>query len=149
LDAAAFLKTEMPDDYLAIQWLNNNIKGTPVVLESNGDSYSDHERISVFTGLPTVIGWYVHEWLWRSNEDVVKKRAADIQTIYTSKDKDQVIKLLDQYKVEYIYVGKLEYDKYKNVNSDLIKNLGDVVFTSPATTDKDYETYILHVEPKG
>lgn len=30
------------------------------MLEANGDSYSDYERVSAMTGLPTVLGWYVH-----------------------------------------------------------------------------------------
>ncbi len=149
LDAAAFLEIVMPDDYLATNWLNDNIVGSPVVLEANGDSYSDYERVSVVTGLPTVLGWYVHEWLWRGNNDIVDERAADVQTIYTSMDEEQVITLLDEYNVEYIYVGKLEMDKYATVNHSLLKGLGEVVYSSPATDDKDYETYIVHIEPKG
>lgn len=149
LDAAAFMQTVMPDDYLAVEWLNNNIQGTPVILEANGESYTDYERISVMTGLPTVAGWYVHEWLWRGSHEVVDGRAADIETIYTSADREQVLKLIDRYRVEYICVGKLEYEKYTDVNTKLLKNLGDVVFSSPASAEKDYETYIIHVEPKG
>jgi len=149
LDAAAFMETAMPDDYLATNWLNKNIKGIPVVLEANGDSYTDYERVSVITGLPTVLGWYVHEWLWRGNTDVVNERGADILTIYTSTDEEQVVTLLEKYKVEYIYVGKLEQDKYTDLNHTLIKGLGEVVYSSPATADKEYETYIVHIEPKG
>ncbi len=139
----------MPDDYLAISWLNDNITGTPVILEANGDSYSDYERVSVATGLPTVLGWYVHEWLWRGSTELIDKRAADIQSIYTSSDTELVQSLIDKYQIEYIYVGKLERDKYTSVNDTLLKELGDVVFTSPVTEEKPYETYIVHVEPKG
>ena len=145
LDAAAFLETTMPDDYLATNWLIENIEGSPVTLEANGDSYSDYARVSVITGLPTVLGWYVHEWLWRGNTEIVDKRAADIQSIYTSADREQVISLLEKYKVEYIYVGKLELDKYTSVNDTILKGLGQVVFLSAATKDKKYETYIVHV----
>lgn len=146
LDAAAYLKEKMPDDYLGIQWLNENIKGTPVILEANGDSYSDYERISVSTGLPTVLGWYVHEWLWRGSTEIVNKRAEDIKTIYTSGDIEQVRSLLDEYKIEYIYIGKLERDKYSDLNDQLLKSLGEVVFISPTTGEKSYETYIVHVK---
>ena len=145
LDAAAFLETTMPDDYLATNWLNQNIEGSPVTLEANGDSYTDYARVSVITGLPTVLGWYVHEWLWRGNTDIVDKRAADILTIYTATDQEQVVTLLQKYKVEYIYVGKLELDKYKSVNDTLLKGLGEVVFLSEVTNDKKYETYIVHI----
>ena len=55
----------LSEDAGAIRWLDETIEGQSVVLEANGDSYSDYERVSAMTGLPTVLGWYVHEWLWR------------------------------------------------------------------------------------
>lgn len=67
LDATTFLEQDFPQDASAIRWLKQNIKGSPVVLEANGDSYTGYERVSASTGLPTVLGWYVHEWLWRNN----------------------------------------------------------------------------------
>lgn len=145
IDAAAFMEEQMPDDYLATNWLNENIKGAPVVLEANGDSYTDYERVSVITGLPTVLGWRTHEWLWKGNPDILDLRAADIQTIYTSTDEAAVKSLIDKYNISYIYVGKLESDKYSTVNNDLIKSLGPVVYDSPSTADKFYETYIVQV----
>ena len=149
LNASAYLETLMPDDYLAIEWLNDNIYGMPVVLEANGDSYSDYERISVHTGLPTVLGWYVHEWLWKGSNQLVEDRASEILTIYTSMDKEEVIELIDKYRIEYIYVGKLENEKYKNLNHNMMKSLGKAVFFLPSTLEKEHETYIIHIEPKG
>ena len=67
LNATAFLETDYAEDVGAIRWLKENIEGSPVVLEANGDSYSEYERVSAMTGLPTVMGWYVHEWLWRND----------------------------------------------------------------------------------
>jgi Uncharacterized membrane protein len=149
LDATAFMETTMPDDYLATNWMQKYIKGTPIILEANGDSYTDYERVSVITGLPTVLGWYVHEWLWRGDTKEEDQRVEDIKTIYTSENTTQVTSLIDKYKIEYIYVGKLERDKFTHVNDKLLKGLGEVVFDSVATPEKDYETYIVRVEPKG
>jgi YYY domain-containing protein len=145
LDASAFMKTTMPDDYPAIQWLNENVKGLPVVLEANGDSYTDYERVSVMTGLPTVLGWRTHEWLWKSNTDILDQRADDIQTIYTSVDEAEVKNLINENNIQYIYVGKLEKEKYGTVNDDLLKKLGDIVYDSPVSADKAYETYIVKI----
>ena len=78
-----------------------NIEGAPVVLEANGDSYSGFERVSASTGLPTVLGWYVHEWLWRNDVADLNQKSADIETIYTSGDASLVQKLMKQYEVEY------------------------------------------------
>ncbi|HWT27500.1 MAG TPA: hypothetical protein VN131_06125, partial [Mobilitalea sp.] len=72
-------------------------------------------------------------------------RAADIETIYTSTDEATVRSLIDKYHISYIYVGKLEEQKYSNINHDMLKSLGTVVF-GPSTQEKDYETYIVKLE---
>jgi YYY domain-containing protein len=146
-DATAFMETTMPDDDLAINWLNDNITaGMPVVLEAPGDSYTDYQRVSVMTGLPTILGWRTHEWLWKSDTEILDQRAADIELIYTSTDEAEVRKLLKEYEISYLYVGKLEEEKYPSVNHELLKSLGKVVFISPANETKAYETYIMQVK---
>jgi len=145
IDAAAFMEKEMPDDYLATNWLNRNISGMPVVLEANGDSYSDYQRVSVITGLPTVLGWHTHEWLWKGDPSILDVRAEDIKQIYTSSDEKTVRALIEKYQIEYIYVGKLEQEKYETVNHEMIKRLGKTVFRSPMNDEKDYETYIVKI----
>jgi len=149
LDATAFMEKTMPDDYLAINWLNANVKDNPVVLEAPGDSYTDYERVSVMTGLPTILGWRTHEWLWKSDTSILDSRAAEIERIYTSTDVTEVKSILDKYKVAYIYVGKLEQDKYATINHELLKSLGKVVFISPITDTKTYETYIVQISNEG
>ena len=146
MDATEFMETTMPDDDLAINWLNENVTGMPVVLEAPGDSYTDYERVSVMTGLPTILGWHTHEWLWKGDTSLLDARTSDIEKIYTSTDEAYVRELLDKYNVSYIYVGKLEQDKYTTMNHDFLKSLGEVVFLSPMNETKDYETYILRIK---
>ncbi len=50
-----------------------------MVLEANGDSYTGFERVSASTGLPTILGWYVHEWLWRNDTEDLNVKSTDIQ----------------------------------------------------------------------
>lgn len=153
IDATQFMKEDFKDDYLATKWLNDNVSGTPVVLESNGYSYTDHQRVSVITGLPTVFGWYTHEQLWKSGPDTtdnivtsqLNERASDIETIYTSLDINLVLELIDKYEISYIYVGPLEEEKYEWVNHDLIRGLGDLVFENPDMDEFSYKTYIVKV----
>lgn len=145
LDSEKFMESTMPDDYLATAWLNENVTGTPVVLEANGDSYTDYQRVSVMTGLPTVLGWHTHEWLWKSDLTVLDERAADIKTIYTSVDEAEVRRLINKYKIQYIYVGSLEREKFETVNNELIKKLGNIVFESPVTPGKSFKTYIIQI----
>ena len=144
LDATAYLETTFPEDAAAIRWLNDNVTGDPVVLEANGDSYSDYERVSAMTGLPTVLGWYVHEWLWRGDTGALNERAQDVETIYTSTNQEEVKALLEKYQVEYIFVGAREREKYESLNESMLQSLGNVVFS-----DEQSQTYVLQVAFSG
>lgn len=142
LYALGYLDTDFSEDVSAIQWLKENIKGAPVVLEANGDSYSGYERVSAATGLPTILGWYVHEWLWRNDTDDLNRKQADIMSIYTSQDETQVRALLTEYGVSYIFVGSKEREKYEDsLNNALLQSLGEIVFM-----DEDSGTYIVKVD---
>ena len=141
LNATTFLETDFPEDVNGIRWLKENISDAPVVLEANGDSYSEYERVSAMTGLPTIMGWYVHEWLWRGNLSDLNAKIEEIQEIYTSTDETRVKELLEEYNVSYIFVGSCERNKYgADMNNDLLKSLGEVVFQ-----DSEYPTYIVKI----
>lgn len=141
LDATKFMYSRMPEDMEAINWLNENVVGMPVVLEANGNSYTDYERVSVMTGLPTILGWRTHEWLWKSSEEAVIFRESIVKSIYTSPDEAEVRRLLKEYQVSYIYVGGLEREKYPDINENFLKSLGEVVYCSPGTGN----TYIVQI----
>ena len=141
LNATAFLETDFPEDVNGIRWLKDNISDAPVVLEANGDSYSEYERVSAMTGLPTIMGWYVHEWLWRGDLADLNAKIEEIKEIYTSTDETRVKELLEEYNVSYIFVGSCERNKYgADLNNDLLKGLGEVIFQ-----DSEYPTYIVKI----
>ena len=73
------MEKQYPEDKEIIDYINKNIIGQPIILEAQGDSYTDFARISANTGLPTVLGWTVHEWLWRGSYDVPSARFDDIK----------------------------------------------------------------------
>ena len=142
LDATAYIENDFPEDAAGIRWLKEHVEGSPVVLEANGDSYTSYERVSAMTGLPTVLGWYVHEWLWRNDVADLNQKSADVETIYTSTDTELVNRLLKQYEVSYIFIGAREREKYaERLNETLLASLGEVVFR-----DETYGTWILKVE---
>lgn len=138
----------------AIDWLNTNVEGQPVILEANGLSYTDSCIVSSYTGLPTVLGWQTHEWLWRFQgiykdgnlvtdpskpdvwADIMTPRDTDIAAIYSSTDMISAKKLLDKYNVTYLIVGDLERahlaqpEHGKTIDDTVMKNLGTVVFES-------------------
>jgi uncharacterized membrane protein len=135
LDGLVWFSSQYPDDYAAILWVNQMLQskntGTqvPVVLEADGDSYTDFDRFSAFTGAPTIVGWAVHEWLWRGSYDIVSPRREDVRLIYESDDISLTQKLLKKYQVAYIVVGTQEREKFKNLQEAKIKQLGLAVFS--------------------
>lgn len=136
------LGDEFKNDAPAIRWLENNVEGTHVILEGgNRERYTPDNRVSATTGLPTVMGWYVHEWLWRGDTDDLGVKCNDVDTMYTSTDYDTVRNLIEQYNVEYIFVGEREKLKWPdNLNNDILKSMGTVVFE-----DGESGTYIVQV----
>lgn len=127
-----FLKRLYPDNYQAVLWLNRNVSGQPVILEAAGDSYTDYNQISMATGLPTIEGWLVHEWLWRGSFDEPGKRASEVQQIYEG-NTTTAKALLAKYQVKYVIASKLEREKYKNIDEEKFDDLGKTVFESGET----------------
>lgn len=134
LNAGEYLTEVNIEDYNATNWLMSNLSGQPVVLEANGDSYTDYCRVSARTGFPTILGWKTHEWLWQSDSSLaypekLTKREEDVSSIYTSSDAGYVQSLLSQYNVEYIYVGGQEREKFgSDINYNTLLSVGSIVY---------------------
>ena len=130
---------EIASDKPGIEWLRENVKGSPVVVEAQWDLYTWANRISIYTGLPTVLGWdwhqtqQRHEYRWE-----VQRRKAAINNFYVTRDVDDARKFLDEFDVRYVYVGELERGAYpssgieKFNNSDEL-NLHPVFSEGPVT----------------
>ena len=112
LDGSDYLKNNYPADREGIEWLRQNVRGCPVVLEATGGEYTDFARVSTFTGLPTVLGWAGHELQWRGNYDEPGRRIPDIDALYGGNDIEKARTLIDKYNIQYVFVGTLERNKY-------------------------------------
>jgi len=131
LDGAAFLPyveygdtdyAEQPrtvrlsEDLGAIEWLQRNVAGSPVVMEAfGGNPYrSIASRIAMYTGLPSVVGWDWHQRQQRAvaPDTLVTSRIADVNTFYNTLDVAEARNILAKYGVEYIVVGSLENTYY-------------------------------------
>ncbi len=131
LHGLTWFAREYSDDYAAIIWLGTQPLGT--LVEADGDSYTDYARFSAFTGLPTIIGWPVHEWLWRGSYDVVSPRREEVHTIYESPDFGQTQALLKKYHVTYIVIGTLERSKYPKLVEEKFRLFAQEAFRSGQT----------------
>jgi YYY domain-containing protein len=97
-------------DAEAIRWLREHVAGSPVVVEASLPPYHWGSRVSIYTGLPTVVGWGPHERQQRAAfpGSPIARRLADVHTIYTTPDVETTLRLLGRYEVQYVYVGPLE-----------------------------------------
>jgi uncharacterized membrane protein len=83
-----------------------------VILEAPGVAMEYSSPVSALTGLPTVLGWAGWEVMWRGDWNVISERTRAIDVIYNAPDGEEAASLLENYKVEYIYVGTLEIKRY-------------------------------------
>ncbi len=103
----------MARDYGAIRWIQDHVAGSPVVLEAQIPEYRWGSRVSIYTGLPTVLGWTWHERQQRSGyQGMIDERLRDVKTMFDTTDVAQLSGLLQKYHVRLIYVGDLEKAYY-------------------------------------
>ncbi len=134
LDGTAFVERVDSYEAEAIAWLKEQeTNGQSVVLEANGDQYSSYGRVSSRTGYPTVLGWYGHELQWRGSDAGFRERPRDIETMYTTEDKRQIIDLFKKYNISYVFVGSLERNKYPRGTAGF-HNYMDIAFQNPGVT---------------
>ena len=175
LDGTAYLPNCVPTEYTyndqnkrvagamipyeeAIDWLNENVEGSRNICEAYGYSYTERCIVAAYTGLPDVVGWQTHEWLWHfqgwinpetgefesdPEKDVLQlyvyPRQHDVATIYTSTDVAEVSRLLHLYDITYVICGSMELDEFGLIYYPCLNTLGSVVFTSSDGSLKIYK----------
>lgn len=133
LSGETWLGKSHPNIYNTVIWLRNNVDGQPAILEAPGDSYTEYNVISSYTGLPTVSGWFVHEWLWRGDASFPQERVTDITQIYTTTDAGLARTILNKYSVKYVIVGDMEYEKFPDLQEEKFNQIATLVFSSGNT----------------
>jgi uncharacterized membrane protein len=103
LDGMVFMKVAYPGDYAGITWLNAHVHGAQVIAEADDAYYNWKSRVSMFTGLPTIING-IHEAEQRF-PDQPGTRAADVNTLYGSSSIVDAWRIIRTYGVRYIFVG--------------------------------------------
>ena len=104
------------NDLKAIKWLQNNVSGSPVIVEGVTDLYMWGNRISVYTGLPAVIGWDWHQRQQRMGyAREVTQRGIEVEKFYSTPAIDTALSFLDKYDVKYVVVGDLERGIYPGI----------------------------------
>jgi YYY domain-containing protein len=124
LDDFDRVQRETPDEAAAMLWLRSAPDG--VVAEAVGGAYSSYARVSIYTGLPTVLGWGNHEGQWRDYA-LQGSREQDIEVLYSTPDWTIAQDILKRYNIRYVYVGNLEHVTYR-VSEEKFKIFLEPVF---------------------
>ena len=105
---------ELSQDYDAIRWLQENVQGSPVIVEANCTEYRWCSRMTIYTGLPGVLGWNWHQRQQRgfTSPNLIENRVAEIGIFYSTTDMEWARTFLKKYQVKYIIVGQLERNVY-------------------------------------
>jgi uncharacterized membrane protein len=111
---------DLKQDYELIRWMQDNINGTPIIIEANIPEYRWGNRITIYTGLPGVVGWNWHQRQQRAinPSDWVFKRVEDVNTFYSNTDITVAKELAEKYKINYIIIGQLERIVYSQEGID-------------------------------
>ena len=130
LDGSQLFQEQYPDDSAAARWLLNAPEGVIAEAFNKTSSYTDYARMSVYSGDPTVLGWWYHEWQWRGNLDELvspitdltckaqdsydsrRMRSDDISCLYQTNSWDVASEVITQYNIRYVVIGTLERRDY-------------------------------------
>ncbi len=135
LDGTAYLALYQPDEYAAMQWLDQAPAG--VIAESVGGSYSQHARMATHSGHQDIIGWTPHEGQWGRGAVEFGTRIEDVTELYQSRDWLVAQTILERYHIRYIVVGDLERNTYQVSEQKFMANL-PVVFQNGSVTIYGY-----------
>ncbi len=119
LDSIEYMRTsefwdsvtmDLGQDYRAIRWMQENVQGSPVIIEGNCVEYRWCSRFTIYTGLPGVLGWNWHQRQQRGFVEpmLVENRLSEITNFYTTINPNEALLFLKKYNVRYIIVGQVE-----------------------------------------
>ncbi|MCY4147263.1 MAG: DUF2298 domain-containing protein [Chloroflexi bacterium] len=100
-------------DLALIRWLQEHVAGSPVIMEGRRfpSEYQYNGRISIATGLPSVLGWNFHQRQQRTffpMHQMINQRDANVRQFYNTSSIDIAVDLLHVYAVKYIIVSDYE-----------------------------------------
>jgi YYY domain-containing protein len=134
---------DLERDYRAIRWMQDNVQGSPVIVEANCPEYRWCARFTVYTGLPGVIGWNWHQRQQRAfSPQLVQDRVEAVSSFYATTDEQVARDFLKKYEVKYVVVGQLERAEYPKAGVDKFERYDGQLWRS---VYRDGDTVIYRV----
>jgi YYY domain-containing protein len=114
LDGSIYIRTKYDGEYDGIMWLRKHANKDDVILETEGRAYSHFGRVASHTGIPSLINWAGSLSVLRGFYfyTIGNPRQEAINKIYRTIDKKEVIQLIKEYHITYIFIGPLERENY-------------------------------------
>ena len=136
---------DLSQDHQLIRWMQENISGTPRIIEANVPEYRWGSRISIYTGLPGVIGWNWHQRQQRAINPAewVFSRVDDVEAFYSTSDLMVAERLIQKYEIDYVVIGQLERSIYPKAGIEKFAGPNDNIFT---IVYKEDDTMLLEVK---
>ncbi|MBN1810300.1 MAG: glycosyltransferase family 39 protein [Anaerolineae bacterium] len=131
-------------DYAAMRWMQDNIQGSPVIVEGLGwREYLWANRVSIYTGLPAVVGWRWHEVQQRPllPSDEIDERRSAVPAFYGTTDINSALDFLKRYDVRYIYVGGYEQAYFDPVSLGKFDTMADQGLLRPVYDSHGVKIY--------
>lgn len=117
LDAIRYLDVVSKADYEIVTWLNENVEGTPLVVEFPGRTFvHGTPRISMLTGLPTFLGWDFHVQLRGAKTIEIDQRKREISEFYQTRDPVKAHSWAREKQIRFIVIGEREYTHFPELN---------------------------------
>lgn len=136
----------LDNDRDGINWVRANVDGSPTIIEGIAPLYHFGSRVSIYTGLPAVLGWDWHQTQQRQRFQVqVQERLKDVNDFYTTSDVQEARDIIRKYDVQWVIVGDVEHNYYPSegiakINSGLDGSL-ELAYQNPGMQ-------IWHVIPR-
>ena len=104
---------DLAQDYQLVRWLQENVAGSPVIMEGRkpGGEYHWNGRMSILTGLPSVLGWNWHQRQQRTfypMHDWIFQREKNVLQFYDTDDIDVAVDMIHHFSIKYIIRSGLE-----------------------------------------
>jgi uncharacterized membrane protein len=137
---------DLSQDYRAIRWMQENVQGSPVIVEANCPEYRWCTRFTIYTGLPGVVGWNWHQRQQRAlgPPTMVTDRVDAIGQFYNTPDIGFAADFIARYNVRYIVVGQLEQIYYEAAGLDKFEQYNETLWKE---VYRDVQTVIYQVLP--
>jgi len=116
------------EEYSVIECLQERRPSAGTVVAEapfNGGYNATYGRVSMLTGIPTLLGWINHEGQWRgasyervtevvrdANGAIIDSREMQIDQLYRTADWAIAERVINRYGIDYVMVGAAEFSRY-------------------------------------